>query len=285
MDGRFDTAASRQATRFDAIQGRFDPWLVGCFIALAALGLVMVASSSLAIAESRDLAPLYYFNRHAAFLCVGVLLAGIAMTRGDIRRIEQHSRLLPIIGILKRWDDRFPVYITPDFASAEAIAAAGADIIALDATARPRDGEPLDRLIARIRNELGKPVFADCATLEDGVRAAALGASYIATTLSGYTPETEARKALGPDIGLIEALAEAVPVPFVAVGRFEQPEQLEVAFRGTNAVFTGGAPNCVCDLINDFVCIIVIDGRKSFKQIRGVRVKAIAVLICNPVGK
>ena len=100
MDGRFDTAASRQATRFDAIQGRFDPWLVGCFIALAALGLVMVASSSLAIAESRDLAPLHYFNRHAIYLAIGLVLAGLVMTRGDIRRIEQHSRLLPIIGIL-----------------------------------------------------------------------------------------------------------------------------------------------------------------------------------------
>ncbi len=159
----------------------------------------------------------------------------------DIAAIRAVSRL-PIIGILKRWDDRFPVYITPDFASAEAIAVAGADIIALDATDRPRDGQPLDRLIARIRDELGKPVFADCATLEDGVRAAALGASYIATTLSGYTPETEARKALGPDIALIEALAKAVSVPIIAEGRFEQPEQLELAFAaGAHAVVVGTA--------------------------------------------
>ncbi|WP_293811665.1 putative N-acetylmannosamine-6-phosphate 2-epimerase [uncultured Bosea sp.] len=159
----------------------------------------------------------------------------------DIAAIRAVSRL-PIIGILKRWDDRFPVYITPDFVSAAAIAAAGADIIALDATDRLRDGEPLDRLIARIRDELGKPVFADCATLEDGVRAAALGASYIATTLSGYTPETEARKALGPDIALIEALARAVSVPIVAEGRFEQPEQLETAFAaGAHAVVVGTA--------------------------------------------
>ena len=171
----------------------------------------------------------------------GGALALRANGPADIAAIRAVSRL-PIIGILKRWDDRFPVYITPDFASAQAIAAAGADIIALDATDRPRDGEPLDRLIARIRDELGKPVFADCATLEDGVRAAALGASYIATTLSGYTPETEARKALGPDIALIEALAKAVSVPIVAEGRFEQPEQLEVAFAaGAHAVVVGTA--------------------------------------------
>jgi len=171
----------------------------------------------------------------------GGALALRANGPADIAAIRAVSRL-PIIGILKRWDDRFPVYITPDFASAQAIAAAGADIIALDATDRPRDGEPLDRLIARIRDELGKPVFADCATLEDGVRAAALGASYIATTLSGYTPDTEARKALGPDIALIEALAKAVSVPIVAEGRFEQPEQLELAFAaGAHAVVVGTA--------------------------------------------
>jgi putative N-acetylmannosamine-6-phosphate epimerase len=171
----------------------------------------------------------------------GGALALRANGPADIAAIRAVSRL-PIIGILKRWDDRFPVYITPDFASAEAIAAAGADIIAIDATDRPRDGEPLDRLIGRIRDELGKPVFADCATLEDGVRAAALGASYIATTLSGYTPETEARKALGPDIALIAALAEAVSLPIIAEGRFEQPEQLEIAFEaGAHAVVVGTA--------------------------------------------
>ncbi|MCR4521630.1 MULTISPECIES: N-acetylmannosamine-6-phosphate 2-epimerase [Bosea] len=171
----------------------------------------------------------------------GGALAFRANGPADIAAIRAVSRL-PIIGILKRWDDRFPVYITPDFASAAAISVAGADIIAVDATARARDGEPLERLIARIRDELGKPVFADCATLEDGVRAATLGASYIATTLSGYTPETEGRKALGPDIALIEALAKAVSVPIIAEGRFEQPEQLERAFTaGAHAVVVGTA--------------------------------------------
>lgn len=171
----------------------------------------------------------------------GGALALRANGPADIAAIRAVSGL-PIIGILKRWDDRFPVYITPDFASAAVIAAAGADIIALDATDRPRHGEPLAKLIARIRDELGKPVFADCATLEDGVRAAELGASYIATTLSGYTEETAARRALGPDIALIEALSKAVSVPIVAEGRFEQPEQLDAAFAaGAHAVVVGTA--------------------------------------------
>ena len=45
---------------------------------MATLGLVMVASSSLAIAESRDLSPLYYFNRHVMYLGLGIVLATIA---------------------------------------------------------------------------------------------------------------------------------------------------------------------------------------------------------------
>lgn len=100
MDTRHAPAASRQATRFDAIQGRFDPWLLGCMVALAAIGLVMVASSSLAIAESRDLSPFYYFNRHVMFLVVGVAMAAAIMKHVEIRSLEKYSRLLPIIGIL-----------------------------------------------------------------------------------------------------------------------------------------------------------------------------------------
>ncbi|MGO4666757.1 N-acetylmannosamine-6-phosphate 2-epimerase [Bosea sp. 2RAB26] len=171
----------------------------------------------------------------------GGALALRANGPADIAAIRAVSTL-PIIGILKRWDDHFPVYITPDFAAAALIAAAGADIIALDATARPRDGEPLGVLIARIRGELGKPVFADCATFEDGVRAARLGADYIATTLSGYTDETAALKAAGPDIALIAALAGAISTPIVAEGRFERPEQLDAAFAaGAHAVVVGTA--------------------------------------------
>ena len=97
MDGRFD--ASRQATRFDEIGGRFDQWLLGCMIALAGFGLVMVASSSLAIAESRDLPPLYYFTRHAMFLAVGIGMAWLVMKKVDIRGLEHYSRLLPLIGV------------------------------------------------------------------------------------------------------------------------------------------------------------------------------------------
>src|SRR3546814_14971896 len=45
---------------------------------------------------------------------------------------------LPVIGILQRWEDGYPVYITPNLASARAVSEAGAAIIAVDA---PRSAE------------------------------------------------------------------------------------------------------------------------------------------------
>src|SRR3954471_260738 len=69
---------------------------------------------------------------------------------------------LPILGINKLKITGTDVYITPDFASAEAVVRAGAHMVALDGTARPRpNGETLGTLIARIHNELHVPVMAD----------------------------------------------------------------------------------------------------------------------------
>jgi N-acylglucosamine-6-phosphate 2-epimerase len=149
---------------------------------------------------------------------------------------------LPIIGILQRLEDGVPVYITPDFEAARACAVAGADMIALDATMRTRRGDPPDRLIARIKAELGLPVVADVATVQEGVAAAGWGADYVATTLSGYTVDTEARRHNGPDLALVSALAARVEVPVVAEGRYDTPAQVARAFdHGAHAVVVGTA--------------------------------------------
>lgn len=159
----------------------------------------------------------------------------------DIAAIRA-ATALPIIGILKRWDEGFPVYITPDLESARTIAKAGADIIALDATARPRRGDQIETLVRRVREDLGKPVFADVATLDEGRRAADYGADYVATTLSGYTDDTAARRSEGPDIRLIEELAAALHVPVIGEGRFDNPQQVRSAFAaGAHAVVIGTA--------------------------------------------
>ena len=91
----------RQATRLDAITGRFDPWVLGVAGVLACLGVVMVGSSSIAIAIDYDLGPFHYLVRHVLFLVGGIGLA-IWLMRTDLKTIEQHSQwlLLGCFGLL-----------------------------------------------------------------------------------------------------------------------------------------------------------------------------------------
>jgi N-acylglucosamine-6-phosphate 2-epimerase len=171
----------------------------------------------------------------------------------DVTAVRAASRL-PIIGILKRRTPGFPVEITPAFADAAAIVAAGADVVALDGTARPRDGEPLADLIGRIRRELGRPVMADVATVEDGVAAALAGADAVATTLSGYTGAVAAARDDPPDFDLIVALVAAIAVPVVAEGRLWTPDHVAQALgHGAHCVVIGTAITNPRDITRRFV--------------------------------
>jgi N-acylglucosamine-6-phosphate 2-epimerase/N-acetylmuramic acid 6-phosphate etherase len=145
---------------------------------------------------------------------------------------------LPVIGIHKIFADDVPVYITPTIAAADALAEAGADIIALDCTPRPRRGDEPAAIIAHVRG-LGLEAFADISTLDEGIAAAAMGATYVSTTLSGYTSHTEPRPT-GPDLELIRALAARIETPVVAEGRFNTPELARAAIdAGAYAVVVG----------------------------------------------
>ncbi len=146
---------------------------------------------------------------------------------------------LPVIGIHKVFSGAYPVYITPDFAAAEAIVAAGAEIVALDCTMRGRDGENPDILVRRIREELGAEVFADISTLEEGLAAADWGATYVATTLSGYTEATQPKPET-PDLKLVEQLVARLSIPVVAEGRYNSPDLVRQGFEaGAHAIVVG----------------------------------------------
>lgn len=154
-----------------------------------------------------------------------------------VRAITQR----PILGINKLPQPGFDVFITPTFAAARAVVDAGADMVALDGTGRPRPGgECLDEIIARIHAECGVPVMADIATVEEGAQAAALGADIVATTLAGYTPYTPDRS--GPALELARALVARVAVPVVVEGRIWTVEEVRACFEaGAFAVVIGSA--------------------------------------------
>ncbi|UHQ22582.1 putative lipid II flippase FtsW [Lysobacter sp. 5GHs7-4] len=86
-------SAARQATRLDAIHGRYDPWLMAVSCALGCVGLVMVGSASIGIADGLDVGPFYFLIKHAMFLSVGLVLA-VWLMRTELKTIEQHNQLL-----------------------------------------------------------------------------------------------------------------------------------------------------------------------------------------------
>jgi cell division protein FtsW len=89
----------QQAMRLDALPGRYDPWLLGASIALACLGVVMVASSSIAIGEGLDVGPYYFLMKHLFFIALGTGIAAFLM-RTELKTVEQLDRLLLIGSIV-----------------------------------------------------------------------------------------------------------------------------------------------------------------------------------------
>ncbi len=115
-----------------------------------------------------------------------------------------------IVGLWKRTLPDSAVYITPRWEDLRAVWAAGADVVALDATDRPRPGgESLEQLVERARRELGAPLMADVDSVASGLRAAALGCALVGTTLFGYTEATAQRTP--PAWDLLEPLRRQLP--------------------------------------------------------------------------
>jgi N-acylglucosamine-6-phosphate 2-epimerase len=159
---------------------------------------------------------------------------------------------VPVIGIEKIVTDESDVYITPTFAVAERIAMSGAEIVAIDATRRPRPGgETIEDLIPRIQSYLHRLVMADIATFDEALHAADCGADIVATTLCGYTAES--RGAAAPAFDLIEQMSKRLQVPMICEGGIASPDDVRRAFdRGAFAVVVGAAITGVGQLVRKF---------------------------------
>lgn len=152
---------------------------------------------------------------------VGIRAQGLE----DIRLIAE-TVPLPQIGLWKV--GAAGVFITPTLEHALAVVEAGARIVAIDGTRRPRpDGLSLAETIREIRMRTGALVMADAGSLDDGIAAQDAGADIVGTTLAGYTGERE--KTDGPDLALVELLADRLSVPVFAEGRIHTPAQARAA--------------------------------------------------------
>lgn len=86
-----------QAQRIDGATGRYDLGLILAAFALASLGVVMVASSSIAIAEGQHVGAFYFLKRHLFFLGIG-LVAALVVARVELAWLERNAFLLLMLG-------------------------------------------------------------------------------------------------------------------------------------------------------------------------------------------
>lgn len=156
---------------------------------------------------------------------------------GDVEAVKKVVNV-PVIGLTKR--GATGVYITPFLSDALALERAGADVIAVDATLRPRpDSVPTEEFLRRLKQVVGVPILADVDSVEAGICAADAGADFVATTLAGYTVGESPED---PDFSVLEALVARVSVPVIAEGRYRTETHVRKALSlGAHAVVVGRA--------------------------------------------
>ncbi len=166
----------------------------------------------------------------AAIRCQG--LSDIAAIKG---RVE-----IPVIGLWKEGHEG--VYITPTLRHAIACVNAGADVVAIDATDRPRpDGRTFEETVAALREQCDTLVMADCMTIEDIRRGVAAGCDLVSTTLSHNKAAINTTMDEGPDLPILRQAVEEFPdVPVICEGHVHTPADAAAAMGvGAWAVVVG----------------------------------------------
>jgi N-acylglucosamine-6-phosphate 2-epimerase len=188
------------------------------------------------------------------------LLGRVAVANGAVGiRAEGAARIgamrravdVPIVGIIKRAYEGYEPYITSTDREIAEVVAAGAEIVAFDATERARpDGRSVEEAIAAIHAR-GALAMADCATAADVQRAAAAGAEIVATTLCGYTEATRGTPL--PALSLVAACAASGAFA-ICEGGIASPGDVRAALAsGADAVVVGTAITNIDVLVRRFV--------------------------------
>ncbi|HXE65491.1 MAG TPA: putative lipid II flippase FtsW [Rhodanobacteraceae bacterium] len=86
-----------QAVRKYGPEGRHDPWLLLAIAGLVVFGIVMVASSSIAVADGQHIGEFHYLKRHIAFLLVGGAAAWFIAARVELDWLERYSGRMMLV--------------------------------------------------------------------------------------------------------------------------------------------------------------------------------------------
>lgn len=195
--------------------------------------------------------------RTTAQVALSVVTGGAAAVR--VQGIEDIAAVaavvdVPVVGLWK--DGADGVFITPTLRHALAVAQAGAHVVALDGTRRPRpDGRTLAETVAGLRAQADVLVMADCGSLDDALAAQEAGVDLLGTTLSGYSGERATTQ--GPDLELVDQMVAACSLPVVVEGRVHTPAQAaEAMSRGAFSVCVGTAITHPATLTSWFVTAV-----------------------------
>lgn len=134
---------------------------------------------------------------------------------------------LPVIGIVKRDYEGSSVYITPTLREVEELMEVKPEIIAMDATGRPRPGGvTLDNFFRELKQKYPEQLWmADCSTVEEALHADALGFDFIGTTMVGYTEESKGMHIEADDFSILRQIVAKAEHPVIAEGNINTPEK------------------------------------------------------------
>ncbi len=188
---------------------------------------------------------------HSSFIMAKLALAadlggaaGIrANSLSDIQAIKKEVSL-PVVGIVKRDYPDSDVFITATKKEVDELIESGCEMIAMDATLRPRpNGEQLKDIVDYVKtNHPHIQLMADISTLEDALEAERLGFDCVSTTLYGYTKETSGCKLYENDFEFIKIVLNNIRIPVIAEGNILTPEMAKVVISlGAYSVVVGGA--------------------------------------------
>ena len=159
-----------------------------------------------------------------------------------INLVKEKFPDMPVIGIHKIHTEGNDVYITPTMEEVDALAQTKCEIIAIDGTKRlNRNGDPAYLTIKEGKKKYPDRLFmADCATFEEMCDCIKAGADIVASTLSGYTEETDYIDDR-PNFNLIRRMRKENKDIFIIMeGKIHSPEDVKHAFEcGADAVVCG----------------------------------------------
>ena len=150
-------------------------------------------------------------------------------------------------GLIKTTHEGYWPYITTTMEDVDLVVKSGAELVCIDATTYPRyDGHTFAEQYKMVREKYPNiEIVADVSTVEEGLIADELGCDYIATTLWGYTPDTDTHEDIiqefrQPNVEIVRELASKCKHPIIAEGRFFNAENAIKAMKaGAYAVTIG----------------------------------------------